>query len=357
MQLIAEAYDLLRRGLGHDAGARSRRCSGTGTPATWSRSSSRSPPRCSRTPTPRPARRSSTWCSTRPSRRAPAGGPCRSRSTSGCRSAASPRRCSPARCPGTPSSATAARGLPGPAADGTVDRGRLRRRRRAGAVRVQGRRVRAGLRRDHRRRRRSTAGTSTAARWPRSGAAAASSGPGSSTGSRRRTTGTPSCPRCWSTDYFAAAVADGPGGLAPGGGDRGPGRACRRRASPRRWPTTTGCGRERLPAALVQGLRDLFGAHTYRRVDTRRRRSTRSGRPTAPRCLPTSPQVDRLSRLANTISHDDDTVSGPAERPTRVRTDAVTRTVRWSCSRPAWATCAPPSTGWPSGSPPTAPGW
>src|SRR5690606_38060474 len=25
--------------------------------------------------------------------------------------------------------------------------------------------------------------------------------------------------------------------------------------------------RERLPAALIQGLRDLFGAHTYRRVD------------------------------------------------------------------------------------------
>jgi 6-phosphogluconate dehydrogenase len=25
--------------------------------------------------------------------------------------------------------------------------------------------------------------------------------------------------------------------------------------------------RERLPAALVQGLRDYFGAHTYRRVD------------------------------------------------------------------------------------------
>ena len=28
-----------------------------------------------------------------------------------------------------------------------------------------------------------------------------------------------------------------------------------------------GLRRERLPAALVQGLRDLFGAHTYRRVD------------------------------------------------------------------------------------------
>jgi 6-phosphogluconate dehydrogenase len=25
--------------------------------------------------------------------------------------------------------------------------------------------------------------------------------------------------------------------------------------------------RDRLPAALVQGLRDFFGAHTYRRVD------------------------------------------------------------------------------------------
>jgi 6-phosphogluconate dehydrogenase len=24
---------------------------------------------------------------------------------------------------------------------------------------------------------------------------------------------------------------------------------------------------QRLPAALVQGLRDLFGAHTYRRID------------------------------------------------------------------------------------------
>ena len=25
---------------------------------------------------------------------------------------------------------------------------------------------------------------------------------------------------------------------------------------------------ERLPAALIQGLRDFFGAHTYRRTDT-----------------------------------------------------------------------------------------
>ena len=28
-----------------------------------------------------------------------------------------------------------------------------------------------------------------------------------------------------------------------------------------------GLRRERLPAALIQGLRDFFGAHTYRRID------------------------------------------------------------------------------------------
>jgi 6-phosphogluconate dehydrogenase len=28
-----------------------------------------------------------------------------------------------------------------------------------------------------------------------------------------------------------------------------------------------GLRRDRLPAALIQGLRDSFGAHTYRRVD------------------------------------------------------------------------------------------
>ena len=61
--------------------------------------------------------------------------------------------------------------------------------------------------------------------------------------------------------------ADGAGVLAAGGRDGRRRSASRRRASPPRWPTTTGCGRERLPAALIQGLRDLFGAHTYQRVD------------------------------------------------------------------------------------------
>ena len=54
--------------------------------------------------------------------------------------------------------------------------------------------------------------------------------------------------------------------MAPGGGDGGRGGV----------PTPgfasalayyDALRRQRLPAALVQGLRDLFGAHTYRRVD------------------------------------------------------------------------------------------
>ena len=67
--------------------------------------------------------------------------------------------------------------------------------------------------------------------------------------------------------YFADAVRDGVDSwrrvVAAGG--RWP--ASRRRPSPRRWPTTTALRRDRLPAALIQGLRDNFGAHTYRRVD------------------------------------------------------------------------------------------
>ena len=106
MQLIAEAYDLLRHGLSRVRRPRSPRSSASGTRATSSRSSSRSPPTCWRTPTRTPARRSSTSCSTRPSRRAPGAGRCRARSTSASRSPASPRRRSRGRCPGTPSSAS-----------------------------------------------------------------------------------------------------------------------------------------------------------------------------------------------------------------------------------------------------------
>ena len=39
-----------------------------------------------------------------------------------------------------------------------------------------------------------------------------------------------------------------------------------------------GYRRERGPANLIQGLRDLFGAHTYRRTDARGHATTRAGR-------------------------------------------------------------------------------
>ena len=75
--------------------------------------------------------------------------------------------------------------------------GALRRGRAPGAVRLEGRRLRPGVRPDPWLAATSTAGTSTPGRWPRSGGVAASSGPGSSTGSRRPTT-MDHRPRCWS---------------------------------------------------------------------------------------------------------------------------------------------------------------
>ena len=48
-----------------------------------------------------------------------------------------------------------------------------------------------------------------------------------------------------------------------------------------------GYRRERGPANLIQGLRDYFGAHTYRRIDGDGSFHTRWGR-TARRCAPTA---------------------------------------------------------------------
>ena len=54
-----------------------------------------------------------------------------------------------------------------------------------------------------------------------------------------------------------------------------------------------GLRRDRLPAALIQGLRDNFGAHTYRRVDRDGCVPHRVGRrsPGAPRLTPALPRV------------------------------------------------------------------
>ena len=270
MQLIAEAYDLLRAGPGRDAGGDRGDLPRAGTTASWSRSSSRSPPTCWRTPTRRPAGRSWTSCTTRPSRRAPAGGPCRARSTWASRSPASPRRRSPGRCPGTPTS-------------GRRRGGRSPRRRREVAGRPTGTTFIEDVRRallaskivayaqgfDHIRAgsRGVRLGHRPAAARPPSGGAAASSGPASWTGSARRTTTQPEpADACWSR---RTSPRPSPTACRAGGGSwpTRPGPACRRRRSRRRWRTSTRCAAERLPAALIQGLRDNFGAHTYQRVD------------------------------------------------------------------------------------------
>jgi 6-phosphogluconate dehydrogenase len=57
---------------------------------------------------------------------------------------------------------------------------------------------------------------------------------------------------------------------------RGAELGSRRRSSPRRWPTTTASA-VRVPVNLIQGLRDLFGAHTYIRVDSEGSFHTRWG--------------------------------------------------------------------------------
>ena len=114
-----------------------------------------------------------------------------------------------------------------PARPGRGRRGRprgLRRRRRAGAVRVQDRRVRAGLRRDHRRRDRVRLGH----RPRRDGDDLAGRlhhpGRASSTGSRARTTTTRSCRRCWPTP---TSPTRGRTRRRPGGGWSTPARAAR----------------------------------------------------------------------------------------------------------------------------------
>src|SRR3954465_15063918 len=110
MQLIAEAYDLLRHRLGL-----SPKEIGDGF-ASWNEGDLdsylieitaevlRHADAAPGNPVRSPASRSSTSSWTRRSRRAPAAGPCSRRWTSASRSAASPRPSSPGPCPGTPTS-------------------------------------------------------------------------------------------------------------------------------------------------------------------------------------------------------------------------------------------------------------
>ena len=266
MQLIAESYDLLRRVGGHE-------------PADiaevfdeWNEGDLESylieiTAEVLRRSTPRPASRSSTSSSTRPARRAPASGPCRTRSTSACPSAASPRPSSPAPSRRSPSSAPRSQARIDVAPDAGRGRRRLRGRRPRRALRLEGRRLRAGLRRDHRRAPRSTAGTSTRAPSRRSGAA----------GCIIRAQFLNRIVEAYDENPELADPARGPVlRRRPSRTARPPGAASSRppRCRASRFPASSSAlvyydslASKRLPAALVQGQRDFFGAHTYQRVD------------------------------------------------------------------------------------------
>ena len=269
MQLIAEAYDLLRRGSGLAPAeiADDLRRVEHGRPRVLPHRDHRrgaAPGRrqdrqAARRRDPRPGRAEGH-------RRA---GPCRPRSTSASRSPASPRPSSPA-------------ALSGHAAQRAAAREVLARRRtpatsprtrdafiedvRAGALRLEGRRLRAGLRPDRRRRRASTAGTSTSAtiathlarrlHHPR---------PVPQPHHRGLRRGRRTWPPCSPTPYFADAVADGADGVAPGRRAAAARPASRRRRSRRRSPTTTGCARAPARRAHPGPARLLRRAHLQAR--------------------------------------------------------------------------------------------
>ena len=143
---------------------------------------------------------------------------------------------------------------------------RVHRGRAARAVRLEGRRVLAGLRPDRRGVAPSSAGTSTAAPWPASGAAAASSARASSTASPRRTSATRTCRCCSPTSTSPARSAT----ALPAWRRVVSGAALHGVPTPAFSSSLAyydGVRAERLPAALIQAQRDFFGAHTYRRTD------------------------------------------------------------------------------------------
>ena len=271
--------------------------------ATWSRSSSRSPPRCSRTPTRATGKPFVDVVLDQAEQKGTGRWTVQIALDLACRSAASPRRCSPGRCPGTPSSGRRPAALPGPDRGTAVGgRGRLRRRRPS---------RRCTRRRSSRTRRASTRSRPAATEygWDIDLGAMATIWRGGciirarfldriKRGVRPRPGPADAAGR---TTTSRDAVGDGQDGVAAGGGDRGPDRASRRPASPRRWPTTTGCARERLPAALIQGQRDFFGAHTYRRVD-RDGPSTPCGAATAPRSPASDGSPRRMTALAASLA-------------------------------------------------------
>ena len=136
-----------------------------------------------------------------------------------------------------------------------------------GALRVEDRRLRPGLQPDPGRAAPSTTGTSRPVTWPPSGAAAASSGPSSSTGSRRPTTRTRSWPRLIAGAVLPRRRRGRPSTAGVGSSSPPPTLGIPIPGFSSALSYYDALRTERLPAALTQGLRDFFGAHTYGRID------------------------------------------------------------------------------------------
>ncbi len=103
-------------------------------------------------------------------------------------------------------------------------------------------------------------------RAPPSGAAAASSARSSSTGSREAYEDEPDLTTLLTTEYFAEAVKDGVDGWR-GSSSTAAAAGVPVPAFASSLSYFDGLRRDRLPAALIQALRDNFGAHTYQPVD------------------------------------------------------------------------------------------
>ena len=180
---------------------------------------------------------------------------------------ASPRRSSPAPSRASPTSArrSAPRSTPRPEIRSRRRRLRGRRPRRRSTPRRSSPTRRASTRSSPAPR--STAGTSTRAPSPGSGAAAASSAPSSSTASSTPTRSDPDLATLLEDAVLRRRRRRRRGRVAPSRRRSPRCRASRSPGSPRRSAYYDSLASERLPAALIQGQRDFFGAHTYRRTD------------------------------------------------------------------------------------------
>ena len=287
MQLIAEAYDLLRTGLGARARPRSPTSSGSwndGDLESFLIEITADVLGHTDAATGQAVRRRRRW--TRPSRRAPAAGPCRAPSTSGVPITGIAEATFARSLSGHADQRAAARAGVRADAGATLARRRPRRVRRGRArARCTPRKIVAyaqgfdqiarrqrGVRLGHRPRR---DGDHLARRLHHPG-------PVPRPDPRGVRRASPTCPRCWSRRTSPT---------------RSP-TACRRwrrvvaDAARAGVPTPAfssslayfdALRRDRLPAALIQGLRDNFGAHTYQRVDREGTFHT-DGPATAPKC-------------------------------------------------------------------------